>query len=152
MSQTKRTTTSRGKLIPQLVLGKVGSGYNSNRSATPKELEKFVKDFKVGPNLVSLPVKPQRHAFFIDVQTKKIMISDWGGKDNETRDEEEPEWFEYCELLRQLSAKYRLPIAFYGVDEELYNAADEHNEQCGGGGCSYYIYKWILKHYTGYKI
>jgi hypothetical protein len=151
MSQTKRTT-SRGNLIPQLVLGKVGSSYNSNRSATPKELEQFVKDFKVGPTLVSVPVKPQRHAFFIDIQKEKIMVSDWGGKDNETNDEEEPEWFEYCELLRRLSAKYRLPIEFYEVDEELYCEANKHNEVCGGGGCSYYIYKWVKKNYTGYKI
>lgn len=151
MSQTKRTT-SRGNLIPQLVLGKVGTGYNSNRPATLKEVVQFIKDFKVGPTLVSLPVKPQRHAFFIDVQTEKIMVSDWGGKDNETMDEEEPEWFEYCEVLRRLSAKYRLPIEFYEVDEELYCEAEKHNEQCGGGGCSYYIYKWVKKHYTGYKI
>jgi hypothetical protein len=151
MSQTKRTT-SRGNLIPQLVLGKVGTGYNSNRPATLKEVVQFIKEIQPGPTLVSLPVKPQRHAFFIDVQTEKIMVSDWGGKDNETMDEEEPEWFEYCEVLRRLSAKYRLPIEFYEVDEELYCEAEKHNEQCGGGGCSYYIYKWVNKYYTGYKI
>jgi len=152
MSQTKRTTSRRGKLIPQLVLGKVGPGYNSNRPATQNELEQFVKKFNVGPYIVSVPVKPQRHAFCIDIQTEKIMVSDWGGIDNETRDEEEPEWYEYCELLRRLSQQFNLPIAFYETDEELYNEADVHNNLCGGGGCSYYIYKWVKKHYTGYNI
>jgi len=165
-AKTPKKTTSmfgRGKRgresIGTKVLGKPTTGYTSTSIKITKEAEltKFInEEITNGPQIVSIPVPPYRHAFLVDVQPKKIMISDWGGEENKTlgiteNDAYEPGWEQYSDLMIKLKKKYRRPIEYYPVDQELYKIALNHNEINGGGGCSYYIYAWVQKYYPNYS-
>jgi hypothetical protein len=152
MALKLRTSSRRSKLIPQLSLGKVGCGYNSGKDATPAQFRAFVQEFTFGPHVVSVPVPPQRHAFLVDIQHDAIYVSDWGGKDNKDRDTDFPEWHQYCQLLRDLQLKFGLPVIYYDIDPLLEIEADIQNNDCEGGGCAFYIYKWLQKYYPHYSI
>jgi len=150
----------RGKeTIETKLLGKPTTGYLSKSIKITKDTEliKFInEEITNGPQIVSIPVPPYRHAFLVDVQPKKIMISDWGGEENKTLgiaedDAYEPGWKQYSDLMIKLEKKYKRPIKYYPVDQELYKIAYDHNEKFGGGGCSYYIYAWVEKYYPNYN-
>jgi hypothetical protein len=141
--------TRRGKqLIPQINLGKIYSTYVSNiKPVSYKKLHQFVEnEIQDGPQVVSIPMPPYRHAFFIDVQQDKIMISDWKGiKSFENH---------YSDIIKLLREKYNKNIEYYPVDDNLLMDAKIHNHEHGGGGCSYYIFSWIKtrEEYKNYHI
>jgi hypothetical protein len=149
----------RKTLMPQLSIGKIPGKLISNiKHAPEKELKDLVNKINYGPQIVSIPVPPYRHAFLVDIQRnkKKIMISDWGGPENKTAgikgsDNYEPGWEQYSDLMIKLEQKYGLPIEYYPVDKELYEKSDEHNNMCSGGGCSHYIYAWKEIYYPDYS-
>jgi len=140
-----------------------------SRMVADSELQRFV-DIEIDdqlPQVVSVPVRTERHAFLVDIQQKnrRIMISDWGGGKNKTRGIEyvqknkrkirnvnySENWVQYSQLMELLEKKYNLPIEYYDVDEELYEESDMHHTKYNfSGGCSYYIYKWVSKYYPGY--
>jgi hypothetical protein len=145
--------------IETKVLGKPTTGYTSTSIKITKESEliNFInEEIDLGPQIVSIPVPPYRHAFLVDVQPKRIMISDWGGEQNKTlgivgSKDYEPGWEQYSDLMIKLEEKYKRPIEYYPVDQELYTCAFNHNEINNGGGCSNYIYAWVQKYYPEYS-
>jgi len=156
--------TIRKKALPTVSLGIIPPGHISNiKFASEKELNDFVNDeINYGPQIVSIPVPPQRHAFLVDVQPKKIMISDWGGEEYKTlgiayisgkkNKKYEASFKQYSDLMIKLEEKYKKPIHYYAIDNELYNSANKFSEECGGnGGCSNYIYAWVKKYYPEYR-
>lgn len=142
----------------------IGSSTQTTQ-VTDMELRNAVKKIKYDiPQVVSLPVPPSRHAFIVHVQDDKIMISDWGGHDNQYRGvakikgkknrDYESNWEQYSEFMHLLEEKFKLLIEYYPIDESLAEEAMIHHrshkntkETDGSGGCSYYIYKWMDKHY-----
>jgi len=154
--------TRKGKkLIPQLNLGKIPSGYISKiKPVSNEELKQFVDcEIKDGPQIVSIPVPPYRHAFMVDVRPDKIMVSDWYGTRNKTRGliidkKYENNWEQYSNMLVLLEEKYNRRVEYYPVDNNLYKPAKIHNDINGGGGCSYYIFSWIptREEYIEYQI
>lgn len=143
----------RKEIMPTRVLGKIpSSGYVSNITfASEKELSDFVEnEITFGPQIVSIPVPPHRHAFLIDIQPnkKKIMIADWNGKVD--FENEEKEWFQYKDLLQKIKNKFTFPIEYYPIHKKIHENAKQHNEKCEGGGCSFYIYEWVKLKYPEY--
>jgi hypothetical protein len=140
-----------------------------SRMVTDSELQRFV-DVEIDdqtPQVVSIPVRTERHAFLVDIQPNngRIMISDWGGDKNKLRGAKyvkknkrriinvnyNENWLHYSQLMETLESKYNLPIKYYAIDAEIYEASDRHHTMhSSSGGCSYYIYKWIGKYYPGY--
>ena len=61
---------------------------------------------------------------------------------------------EYSYLIKLLEQKYNKNIEYYPVDDKLYIKAKKHNNQHGGGGCSYYIFSWVKtrEEYKNYQI
>jgi len=162
--QPEPVKTIRLKAMPTVSLGNIPPGPVSNiKIASEKKLIDFVNaEINPGPQIVSIPVPPQRHAFLVDVQPKKIMVSDWGGEENKTVGLEyisgrknkkyEPPYKQYSDLMIKLEEKYTRPIEYYAVDQELYAVADKFSEcNNGNGGCSNYIYAWVKKYYPEYK-
>ena len=148
--------------MPRIItktLGKETGTYTSKSIApvSQQELKKFIKEeITDGPQIVSIPVPPYRHAFLVDVQPKKIMISDWGGKKNKTagilgNKNYQPGWEQYSDLMIKLEEKYNRPVEYYAVNKKLYNISDKINTERRGGGCSYYIYEWVKIYYPNYK-
>ena len=140
-------TRSGKPLIPQVNLGKIPSkGYISNiKPVSDRELQDFVaNEIKDGPQIVSIPIPPYRHAFLIDVQKDVIMISDWKGiKSVENQ---------YSDLIKLLGQKYNKNVEYYPIDNKIYKNAKSHNDKNYGGGCSYYIFAWTKKEYVNYQI
>lgn len=155
------------------VLGRVPAGPKSNiKFSTPKELNNYVyNEIKEGPQICTIPAPPYRHAFLVDVQTDKIMISDWGGEavryrtnsiitqveDGQITSLPNSDFNEnyktYDDFLEKLQEKYELPIEFYPVDEKMNTCSRAiHKERGGSGGCSDYIYKWAKKFYPDYIV
>jgi hypothetical protein len=128
---------------------------NSNRAVTENEIKRFVKNEIIEnvPIIVSLPVPPERHSFLVHVKKddNKIMISDWGGKNNKHRGDEYDSWKNYSNFMKMLEEKYDLPVKYYNIDAELKKKAIIHHERHNdSGGCSEYIFKWAKKHYPEY--
>jgi len=162
--QTRISRRVRGE-HPQITI-EIGSSTQTT-PVTGAELHNAVKKIKYHiPQVVSLPVPPSRHAFIVHVQREnnRIMISDWGGHDNQYRGVEkikgkknrdyESNWEQYSEFMHLLETKFKLPIEYYPIDESLAEEAMRHHrshkntkETDGSGGCSYYIYKWMDIHY-----
>jgi hypothetical protein len=125
-------------------LGKVGTKYISDtyKHCTSAEINRFVEEeIQEGPQIVTLPVPPYRHAIYVDVQTNIIMISHW----RESHELNNEQWKTYKKFLDKLQKKYKKQIQFYNVDPELYKKASEKNRASSGGGCSQYLYDWIQK-------
>lgn len=162
---TTTTTTKKRSLpiMPLLSIGRIPSQYTStsNRFLGQQELDRFVDEISYGPQIISIPIPPQRHAFLIDIQKNKIMVSDWGGADNHYRGSKkingkknknyDENWKQYYELFMKLEKKYKLPIEFYPVDLDIYANAYISYVECNGGGCSKYIYEWKEKYYPNYS-
>ena len=150
-----REETGREDLQPrkrrQTIDVKELKGNTSSKDFIRRFIEQNIVD---GPQIVSLPVPPERHAILVDIQKDKIMISDWGGESNRTRNkrigttkEQRERWRIYAEFMDILQDEIGLEIKYYPVDEELANNSSEHHANCGNrGGCSHYIYNWIEKH------
>lgn len=168
-SRSRITTNSitKRKRLPSLVtvsLGKIPASYTSdtNKPVSDADLDNFVRnEIKPGPQIVSIPIYPQRHAFLVDIQKDKIMASDWGGDENKTRGiplingkknkNYDKNWKQYSELFLKLESIHGLPVVFYDVDKEIYDNAYDSYIKCDGGGCSHYIYAWVKKHYPEYR-
>lgn len=162
--QPKPVKTIRLKAMPTVSLGNIPPGHVSNiKFASEQQLIDFVNnEITNGPQIVSIPVPPQRHAFLVDVQPDKIMVSDWGGQNNKTVGLEyisgrentnyAAQFEQYSDLMIKLEERYERPIEYYAVDKELLKASKKFSKECGGnGGCSNYIYAWVKKHYPEYK-
>lgn len=160
----KEEERKRKKIMPTLSLGTIPPGYVSNiKFAKDEELEDFINnEIKYGPQIVSLPVPPQRHAFLVDVQKSKIMVSDWGGEENKELGTEYisgkknkqyiPAFKQYSDFLTKLEDKYNKNIEYYPIDDELHEKAYEFSKQCNdSGGCADYIYAWKKKYYPEYR-
>ena len=149
----------RKEVMPVYSIGRIPGKLISNiKHAPEKQLISLVNIIVYGPQIVSLPVPPYRHAFLVDVQQRKkrIMVSDWGGPENKTAgikgsDNYESGWEQYSDLMIKLEQKYGWPIEYYPVDKELYEKSMEHNTMCSGGGCSHYIYAWKKVYYPDYS-
>jgi hypothetical protein len=152
----------RKEVMPQLSIGRNSAGqFVSNIKFAPeKELKNLVNNqINYGPQIVSIPVPPWRHAFLVDVEQgkKRILISDWGGSINKTAGivgsaDYTPGWEQYSELMIKLEQKYGWPIEYFPIDDELFKFSLEHNNTCSGGGCSHYIYAWVKKYYPDYSL
>jgi hypothetical protein len=160
------TTTTRKRslpIMPVLSVGKTSYKYTSatNKFLIQQELDRFVDEIQYGPQIVSIPIPPQRHAFLIDIQKSKIMVSDWGGLENKyrgikrirgkTNPKYDENWKQYSELFIKLEKKHGIPVEYYPVDLIMYGKAYESCIQCDGGGCSKYIYEWKEKYYPNYS-
>lgn len=147
----------RTRFIETKTLGKIPSSHISKIKLEPIEkVERFVyNEIEDGPQIVSLPTPPYRHAFLVNVTPNRIKISDWGGEENRKRGRITPDsptvgnLRNYTQFMDLLEEKYSpRKIEYYPVDQELYKISDEHHEICNGGGCSNYIYSWIKKYET----
>jgi hypothetical protein len=146
------------EIIETKTLGKIISSYISNTIAhvSDEKLNDFIQDeITYGPQIVSIPVPPYRHAFLVDVQPTKIMISDWGGKKNRScgiprNKNYEVGWKQYSNFMTKLEKKYKIPVEYYPVNKKIHKKANKINTEHGGGGCSYYIYEWIKEYYPEY--
>jgi hypothetical protein len=160
-----RSTRSSRKLPDTLFL-------NDNLEGKGHTSDENIQDFihnklkKSGPQIVNIPVPPETHAILIDVQVdnKKVKISDWGGQRNiyDYDEEEKERWKTYFSFILHLEEYFKVffncppginPVEFFKVDKLLYKIAyNEHisrkNETCQGGqgGCSNYIYNWEQKY------
>ena len=138
----------RNDTRPEMLTKPLGSGFGT---VSEEAIEHFINDeiSDDAPQIVSLPVPPERHAFLVHVKKDAIWISDWGGGKNLKQTEER--WENYTDFMRLLTEKYDKKIKFYTVDKPLYRESFEHHETCNdSGGCSHYIYKWVEKHYSDY--
>jgi hypothetical protein len=135
-----RRLDKQGLFIPTKELG------NSSRPVSNIELERFVSveiDDQL-PQIISIPLPPERHAFLLHVQKEKIMVSDWGGSKQKMNEH-------YSQFMKSVENKYGLPIEYFDIDTILYKEADEHHKRfSSSGGCSYYIYEWVKRNYSGY--
>ena len=166
-SRSRSQTLTKRKRLPPIEtvsLGKIPASYTSdtNKPVSDADLDKFVRnEIKKGPQIVSIPIYPQRHAFLVDIQSDKIMVSDWGGAKNKIRGIPmingkknkiyDKDWKQYSELFLKLESIHGLPVVFYDVDPEIYKIANDSYIKCNGGGCSHYIYAWVKKHYPQYR-
>ena len=136
-------------LIPTLTIGKLPSTYQSSIQLSKDSLLfQFVSTIQYGPQIISLAVPPYRHAFLIDIQSHKILVSDWNGPDKDSHSN----WQEYYTFLNLLYKKYNKPIEYYNVDKELLEDAMYTQMIFSGGGCAYYIYEWTKKYYPNYTV
>jgi hypothetical protein len=131
-----------------------------------KKIDKAIKNnIKVGiPIIVNIPTSPEYHAFIVYIEEHgKIMISDWGGEENETRGleminetintEYDPRFKAYSYFMQNLKQFQGREIEYYEVDYELYDKSLAHHYSfCNGGfgGCSDYITNWKDKHSLEY--
>lgn len=166
-SRSRSQTLTKRKRLPTIEtvsLGKIPASYTSdtNKPVSDEDLDNFVRnEIKPGPQIVSIPIYPQRHAFLVDIQKDKIMASDWGGAKNKIRGIPmingkknkiyDKDWKQYSELFLKLESIHGLPVVFYDVDPEIYKIANDSYIKCNGGGCSHYIYAWVKKHYPQYR-
>jgi len=71
--------------IKTLTLGKLPSTYQSSIQISKDSLLfQFASTIQSGPQIISLAVPPYRHAFLIDIQSHKILVSDWNGEDKDS--------------------------------------------------------------------
>lgn len=145
----------RSRSIQTKSLGKIPSKHTSNIKLEPIEkVERFVyNEIADGPQVVSLPTPPYRHAFLVNITPSKIKISDWGGENNRERGKITPDsptegnLRNYTQFMDLLEEKYSpRKIEYYPVDQEQYDISSTYHDKCDGGGCSNYIYAWIDKH------
>ena len=137
--------------MPKLALAKkTQRGYSSsaNRLVPDDVIQKFVDELvETGPQIISLPVPPQRHAILVDVRDDKIMVCDWNGRKALGWFKDYPEWTTYHTLLTKIQDKYpNRDLRYFPIDKSLYQDMCEHAELSKSGGCSNYVYKWFEKH------
>jgi hypothetical protein len=147
--QNKQNTMEARKQIPTLTFGKLPSTYKSTIQISKHGLLfDFASTLQQGPQIISLAVPPYRHAFLVDIQTCKILISDWNGPKKDSN----ANWEEYYTFLQLLHAIYNKPVEFYNVDKELFDEAMYKQSMFSGGGCAHYIYEWTKKYYQLYTV
>ena len=140
---------SRIPPIPTLTLGRLPSTYQSSIQLSKDSLLfQFASTIQYGPQIISLAVPPHRHAFLIDIQSHKILVSDWNGEDKDSHSN----WQEYYAFLHLVHKKYNKPIEFYNVDQQLLEDAMYTQSIFSGGGCAHYIYEWTKKYYPAYTV
>jgi len=147
--QNKQNMQTDKKNIPTLTFGRLPSTYKSTiQPSKPNLLFHFASTLQHGPQIISLAVPPYRHAFLVDIQSCKILISDWNGpkKDSDSN------WEEYYTFLQLLHAIYNKPVEFYNVDKEIFDDAMYKQSIFSGGGCAHYIYEWTKKYYQPYSV
>jgi hypothetical protein len=142
-----RSTRSNNLSLKTVSLGSTDkTNFVSSKAVDYDDLTKFVyKDIDYGPQIVSIPVPPYRHAFLVNILQDKIMISDWRGNSYMGRKKEKyVDFTQYSDFMELLKEKYPgRPIKFYIVNKVLYDISYEKNENFDGGGCSEYIYRWV---------
>jgi hypothetical protein len=147
-------------------LNKMYDFYPDEYEIIKKKIDKAIKNnIKVGiPIIVNIPTSPEYHAFIVYIEEHgKIMISDWGGEENETRGleminetintEYDPRFKAYSYFMQNLKQFQGREIEYYEVDYELYDKSLAHHYSfCNGGfgGCSDYITNWKDKHSLEY--
>jgi len=135
--------------IKTLTLGKLPSTYQSSIQISKDSLLfQFASTIQCGPQIISLAVPPYRHAFLIDIQSHKILVSDWNGEDKDSHSN----WQEYDAFLNLLHQIYNKPIEYYNVDQQLWEDAMYKQSIFKGGGCAHYIYEWTKKYYPDYSV
>jgi hypothetical protein len=126
-------------------------------------------EIEVGePIIVNIPTSPEFHAFLLYIEGERIMISDWGGFENEKRGLEminkkknkdyDQRFLAYSYFMEKLMEKFPgRKIEYYEVDKELYDKSlARHDSFCkkdgsgGHGGCSDYVTKWAREHSKDY--
>lgn len=132
---------------------------STNKNISKGKIEEFIKNnITYGPQIVSLPVPDQRHAFIVDIQRDgNIIIVDWGGEKNKTRGiEPKPgkpkghyniNWTTYSNFMLLLEEKFNKNIVYANIDTDLERDADKKDCLVNGGGCSHYAYAYAKKYY-----
>lgn len=146
-----RSTRSNNLSVKTVSLGSTDkTNFTSSKAEDYDDLKKFVDgDINDGPQIVSIPVPPYRHAFLVNVLPDKIMISDWRGNEklkniNRRVQRGQADWNQYYDFIELLEERYpNKLIKFYSVNKELFKIAFDKNGDFGGGGCSEYIYSWV---------
>jgi hypothetical protein len=158
-----KRTSSRGQStisIPTIGLGgEPTSTTIGDLQLTKEQIQHFVDNKIVnGPQLVTLPTPPDSHSIFVNViYDDKVMISDWGGEENqylgiETNKKNKKnktqytKWRQYTLLIECLKKKYT-NLSYYPVDRDIDKKASDYHSCNDQGGCSTYIHYWIAKHY-----
>lgn len=147
-TQEKRNTLTRRrekKIIPTFNLGKLAMSYKSasNKHVEKEDIQHFIENYiGLGPQLVTLPVPPDRHVFLVDVKSDIIMIGDWNGSENVKK---KGVWKTYSNFMKTLQTYFALPIQFYEIDLSLKKKAEQKADIAQGGGCSEYIFHWLKK-------
>jgi hypothetical protein len=159
--QTRKSVRLSGnQTVETKVLGPVPMAYESstNKNIPYDEISDFIDDnIEDGPQIVSLPVPKQRHAFIVDIQPDNIIIVDWGGETNKTRGLRKingiknkaykQNWTTYSNFMLLLEKKFGKKIVYADLDTELADDANEKNCDVNGGGCSDYAYAYAKKYY-----
>jgi len=116
---------------------------------TEKVVRNFVyREIDAGPQIVSIPITPERHAFFVNVTEEKVLISDWGGSNNKNKGDEFPQWKNYSDIMKFLEEKYEVPIEYYPIVKDIYQKSLDRHVMCGNkSGCSTYVYDWVDRYY-----
>ena len=147
-TQEKKKTVIRRrekKIIPTFNLGKLAMSYKSasNKHVEKEDIQNFIQNnIGLGPQLVTLPVPPDRHVFLVDVKSDIIMIGDWNGNENIKK---KGVWKTYSNFMKALQTYFALPIQFYEIDFSLKKKAEQKADIAQGGGCSEYIFHWLKK-------
>lgn len=137
--------------MPKLALAKkTQRGYSSsaNKWVPDDIVQQFVDEqVDLGPQIISLPVPPQRHAILVDVRDDKIMVCDWNGREALDWYKEYPEYLTYHTLLSKIQEKYpHRPIRYFKIDKTLCRKATQYSQLNKGGGCANYVFAWYPKH------
>lgn len=130
--------------IPTVEMGVISTGYTSAaiKHLTDKQLEAVIKSqIKWGPQIITLPVPDQRHAFFIDIKPTQIEVYDWNGRG--AFDSKQTKWHTYKTFLKMLKTTYDADLEFKEVDPTIMVNAQKKTEDFKGGGCAEYIYEWL---------
>jgi hypothetical protein len=162
-SITPQSSKVRTRLpnIPQVVIGVSSGSYSGYKNVSNDIVEQAIdemKDGKIswgdkglkGPYFISLTVEPERHQFLINIDESehKLWIGDWGERtsDSVLHNDKTHDWGNYLHfkqyLLEQLPG---FTVDYYPIDGELIQEAKKHNICSKGGGCSFYINKWVTK-------
>lgn len=150
-------TRRRKSIMPQWNLGRISqAGHRSavNKVLTEPEIHRFVQEhIHPGPQIITIPVPPQRHAIMVDVLPDKVMVCDCNGAS--LRHGRLKAWKTYRDVLTAVEQKFPgRPIRFYPVDGDLHAAALAHDHAMDGGGCSFYLFAWLAKQpqYENYAV
>jgi hypothetical protein len=116
------------------------------------DLRKFVNEeiSNSGPQIVSIPVPPYRHAFLVNVipEKKRIMIADWNGDVNLGKGiisdgKESMNYNQYSKFMELLIERFKYPIKFYPINKSAHAMTEIKSDEINGGFCIEYIDKWV---------
>lgn len=145
---------------------------DGKRNVSDDKIRDFARNVvgNKGPQVIVLPVPPESHAFLVNITNENIMVSNWSGELAEIRASKsvmindrlyrntpsryyKKKWTMFSKFLNFLRERFpEKELLYYDVDTDLSDEANEHHINSGNsGGCSYYIYKWIDKHWDEIK-